>query len=174
MWKEGNVGVTPSRADSAGVPLSKMPPPLLAQILCLLIYQTGRCLPTFRGCHTHTQIVSLRPSRSFQKNGDHYCCRQQLFCVCTLSHNLLHFWLFCINLPFLRRVLTHLGTTLTSISSAYSTSFCETVTYITYISFRISSVAVGWNVCHVINIIREGIGGSIWEIWELVSRWRRG
>lgn len=90
MWREGNVGGTPSRADGAGVPLGKMPPPLLAQILCLLIYQTGRCLLTFCGCHTHSQIVSLRPSPSFQKNGDHYCCRQQLFCVRTLSQDLLH------------------------------------------------------------------------------------
>lgn len=62
-----------------------MPPPLLAQILCLLIYQTGRRLLTFCGWHTSTRVVELGPSPSFQKNGDHYCCRQQLFCVCTLS-----------------------------------------------------------------------------------------
>lgn len=35
MWREGNVGVTPSRAECAGVPLSKMPPPLLTHIFYL-------------------------------------------------------------------------------------------------------------------------------------------
>lgn len=91
MWREANVGETPSRADGAGVPLSKMPPPLLAQILCLLIYQTGRRLLTFCVWHMYTQVVELGPPPSFQKNGDHYCWRQQLFCVCTLSQDLLHF-----------------------------------------------------------------------------------
>lgn len=66
------------------------------------------------------------------------------------------FWLFCIHLLYLRGVWTHLGTTLTSVSSAYSTSFCETVTHITDISSCISSAM--WPV----------LAGDI--CWELFSR----
>lgn len=53
MWREGNVRLTPSRAECAGVH-SKMPPPLLTRILHFLIYQTGRCLLTFYDCHIYT------------------------------------------------------------------------------------------------------------------------
>lgn len=106
---------------------------------------------------------TLRPSPSFQENRDHYCCRQQLFCVRTLSQDLLHFWVFCIHLSFFDGASTHLGATLTSISFAYSSQNCHTC-----ISSCVSTVVVGWNVCSGIDVIRSGKGGNIcWELFLL-------
>lgn len=150
--EEGNAGVGPSRAACAGVPLSEMPPPLLTHILRLLSYQTGRCLLTFCGCHTHTHLE--RPSLSAQRKGDHYCCRRQLFLY---MHSITGFLsLFTL----VSRTPTQLACSHTRVS-AYSGGFCEPVAYTrSYIS-ALPSVGPGSSVCRVIDMIVLGNGGKI-------------
>lgn len=90
MWREGNAGGTPSRAECAGVPPAKMPPPFgsLASPRCLGAHQTGRRLRRLLLSLPHAEKGDeLRGHRrgGNQRKGDHYRCRQQLFCICTLS-----------------------------------------------------------------------------------------
>lgn len=128
MWREGNAGGTPSRAECAGVPLSKMPPPLLNHIFPLPSYQTGRCLLTFCGCHTYAYKDLLRPSLSFCGSEDHYCCRQQPFYIYIQYHRLPSTF-YCISpslsLSFCLNSLRHCSH---KCLSDYSGAFSDPVT----------------------------------------------
>ena len=137
-----------------------MPPPLLTHILCLLSYQTGRCLLTFCGCHTHTHLE--RPSLSVQRKGDHYCCRQQLFFVYVQYHR----FSFSFYSRFSHTDLTRLLPQTRVCLQRWLLWTCHI--YASYIS-ALPSVGPGSSVCHVIDMIMLGNGGKIcweWFSWE--------
>lgn len=110
MWREGNVGVTPSRAECAGVPLRKMPPPLLTRILCLRAHQTGRCLLTFCGCHT---IRFERLAEAILELSEERRSLLLQTAAILYMHSITGplFSFDCINLSFSHAVSSHLGAT---------------------------------------------------------------
>ncbi len=165
MWRGGNVGVTPSRAECAGVLSVK------CHLLCSL---TSFAFFLIRQVAVSWLSVAVTHALRETSWGHLGAFRgKEIITVADSSYfvyahyHRLSFSFHRINLSFSHAILTHLGTAPANVS-AYSSGFCEPVTYeVSRISLLLPVIA-GWNVCHVIDNIMLGDDGKIcWELFSL-------